>query len=517
MSRFSIYLVSSVAAIGGLLFGYDIGVVSGVLTMAHFKATFPGGPTFKGAIVSSLMAGCFLGALFTALFVDRIGRRYSLCIGALVFLLGGALQASATDFAQLYTGRSISGLSVGLFSVVVPLYQSEIAPRILRGRVVTLYQLAITIGISLSYWLNYFFSELPDNRQWRIPLSIQCIPAILLAIATMFLPDSPRWLVNKNRDAEAMRVLRLLMANAAEANQEYIQIKQNVRFEHTYVSDSYRTMFRKGPENLRRRMVLGVCLQVFQQLTGINSVMFFAPEIYRNIGFRTDSLALFATGISGIVNIVFTLPTFYLVDRWGRRPTLISGALLMCVSMAVVSGLLGSHSELRDTPAENTEATLLLDSPASEYASIIMLYLFVASFAYSWSTVTWLIPAEIFPQRIRGKANSVTSAANWAANWAIGQLSPLLMVNSEWAMYAIFAICCAAMGLFVYLFLPETKGKSLEEMDLIFGGDLKDGDLGLHHPATAAETIRHVQHLAPLSDRPINRVLPDSMSDDLRL
>ncbi|KAL1922112.1 uncharacterized protein VTP21DRAFT_10754 [Calcarisporiella thermophila] len=497
LSRILVHTIACFAAIGGFLFGYDIGVISGVLTMEYFKARFPSSPAVTGAIVSSLMAGCSVGALFSAFIADRIGRRVSIAFCSMLFIIGSALQGNAESFSQLYAGRVVAGLAVGALSMIVPLYQSEIAPKDLRGRLISLQQLAITVGIAVSFWINYFTQKLNDDRQWQIPLLIQCVPAAILTVGTMFLPYSPRWLVDQNRDIDALRVLNILRDTKEEARLEYEEIKQNVQFEQTFASKGYFELFSKGPENIRKRLLVGIAIQVFSQLTGINSIMYYAPEMFRNIGLQETSASLLATAINGIINVVFTIPAVLFVDRWGRRATLITGAVMMCLSMSIMGLLLGVYSKLEYSPQEDRNIVITTVTSV-KLTILISLYFFVANFAYSWGPGCWIYPAEIYPLRIRAKANSITTASNWITNWVIGQMVPIILNATTWGLYAVFALSCAVMGLVVHFFVPETKGKSLEEMDLVFGGELKNNELGLHHPKTAAATLQQVQHnLAP--------------------
>lgn len=471
-SKVYVYLCAALSAIGGLLFGYDIGVISGILTMKHFREEFPTGPVKEGTIVSSLLAGCFFGALISGYFADKIGRRFSILGGSLLFIVGSVLQATATTFVQLYFGRIIAGLSIGDLSMIVPLYQSEISPKEIRGRLVSLQQWSITIGIAISFWIDYFTERIDSPAQWRIPLWIQVVPAIILAVGTLFLPFSPRWLMDHDREEEAIVVLAKLRAggdkNAAVVQEEYLEIKDNVLFEREFAAKNYFELVKKGPENIRRRMILGIFIQIFQQLTGINAIMYYAPQIFLNAGLKENSSSLLATGINGLVNMLATIPAILWIDRWGRRPTLISGGIFMGISMLIIGLILAIDGHKYYEPGINKNS-VRLRSTSSSYAVIVFIYTFVASFAYSWGPTGWIYPAEIYPLRIRSKAMSVTTASNWLFNFLIGQIVPTMMDKITWGTYIIFGVFGIIMAISVLIFYPETKGKSLEEMDGLFG------------------------------------------------
>ncbi|CAJ0825815.1 9336_t:CDS:10 [Entrophospora sp. SA101] len=308
-----VYTIACFSAIGGFLFGYDIGVISGILPMKHFREIFPSGPAKEGSIVASLLAGCFAGALVSGYLADKISRKYSMLVGSLIFIIGGILQATTNTFAQLYVGRVISGISV---------------------------------GIAVSFWIDYGCEKISSDSQWRIPLGIQVIPAAILAVSTIFLPFSPRWLLDHDRDEEGLKVIADLRSNGdkSDANvlSEYNEIKENVRFEREFAAKSYHELVKKGPENIRRRMILGVVIQVFQQFTGINAILYYAPQIFVNAGLADNSSRLLATGINGVVNMLCTIPAIIWVDKWGRRPTFISGGFLMGCAMLIIGIILGA-------------------------------------------------------------------------------------------------------------------------------------------------------------------------------
>jgi sugar porter (SP) family MFS transporter len=468
-----IYAVSGFAAIGGFLFGYDIGVISGVIAIGQFSEYMTGSAALdsvtKATVVSILLAGCFVGALISGILADVFGRRWSIFGSSTFFILGAVLQAAATKLEMMYCGRVVSGLAIGSLSMMVPLYQSEIAPKEIRGRLISLQQWAITIGILISFWIDYGTSFMEGTASWRIPLGIQAAPAFILAIGMLFMPYSPRWLLDKDRDDDAWVVLARLHGNGDKSHplvqEEFNEIKESIRIEREETVRSYAELF-KG--TVLRRLILGVFIQIFQQLTGINSIMYYAPAIFQQAGLQSTSASLLATGINGVLNMLATIPAILYIDRWGRRWTLISGAAIMGGSMLIIGVIMASVGKTiyNDNGTKTVDLTGQL---GASYTIIVFIYIFVMAFAYSWGPIGWIYPSEIYPLRIRAKATSITTAANWLFNFVIGYITPLLMDSITWGVYILLMCFCVVMSISVYFFYPETKGKSLEEMEVIFG------------------------------------------------
>ncbi|CAF3758695.1 unnamed protein product [Rotaria socialis] len=474
---FQVYLTGGFAAIGGLLFGYDTGVISGVLTMSDFLLAF-GGPaavirgslpsSISGSIVGIMLVGCFLGALLAGPAGDRFSRKYSIVIFSLVFIVSAILQTGSFNLFMLLLSRFVAGISVGALSMLVPVYQSEIATKNIRGRLISLQQWAITIGIAISFWINYgtnvwFFGT---SAAWRIPLALQIVPALTLAVGILFFPFSPRWLMAVGRDSEALRVLsQIRSVSSIECLDEYNDIKNEIDLEREQAVRSYAQFFYPP---LRRRLILGVSIQILQQLTGINSVMYYAPEIFKQAGLNDQGASLLATGINGFVLIIATIPAILYIDKLGRRFILISGALLMTLSMLIMGGTMGVHGYTHFNETLDTVQVIIPNQTAS-YVIIFFVYVFVASFAFSWGPTAWVYCTEIFPLSMRSKGTSITTAANWATNCIVSFLVPALLESLTYGTYLIFGIFCIIMGTIIYLFYPETNGKSLEDMDLVFG------------------------------------------------
>jgi len=463
-------LTVAVSAIGGLLFGYDVGVINGVLVMDRFKNTFQWKYAYEeGFIVSSLQLGCFIGSLIASYFCDRFGRKWSILAGALIFCLGGGTQTLVSALVPLYVGRFIAGLAIGILSMAVPLYLAELSPKHLRGRFVAVQQLAITIGILVSFFITLACAGIPSNLAWRIPFGVQVVISALMAIGMFFLPRSPRWLLSKNLDEPAREGLAKIRGSSGpEVMREYDEMKASIVLEREIGSGTWKELF---VNRMWRRLIIGVMLQMFQQLTGINAVMYYATQILGKAGFVDLKAALLANAGTGVVNVLMTLPGIYLVDRIGRRILLISGAAMMSVSMTILGVVIAVYGP---------EYT----NHAAPFVCLLMMYIFTASFAPSWGPIGWIYPSEIYPLRIRAKAMSITTSSNWLFNFIIAQLVPDLMQAIDWGLYLVFASFALIMMLWVYFVLPETKGKSLEEIDHMFGQegvtDAREAELKKH-------------------------------------
>jgi len=297
-------------------------------------------------------------------------------------------------------------------------------------------------------------------------LALQIVPALVLAIGILFFPFSPRWLMTQDRDDEALEVLKYIRsASTVDVLDEYNDIKNEIDFERQQAIKSYAQFFYPP---LRRRLILGISIQVLQQLTGINSIMYYAPEIFKQAGLNDQRASLLATGINGIVIIVATVPAILYIDKLGRRFILISGAILMALSMLIIGGTMGVHGYTYVN--ETTGATnVIIPNRTASYVIICFVYIFVAAFAFSWGPTAWVYCTEIFPLSMRSKGTSITTAAQWGTNCIVSFLVPVFLESITYGTYLIFGGFCVFMGFVIYLFYPETKGKSLEDMDVVFG------------------------------------------------
>ncbi|WP_406690274.1 sugar porter family MFS transporter [Saccharopolyspora sp. ID03-671] len=431
--------VSAVAALGGLLFGYDIGVISGALLFIadDFALT----PLLEGVVTSALLLGAAIGALTGGRLCDRLGRRTTLLIAAGVFVLGALGSGMAADTWTLVAARLVLGLAVGAASLVVPLYIAEMTPARTRGALVSLNQLMVTIGILASYLIN---SALAPAEAWRWMLGLAGVPAVLLAVGMLFLPETPRWFLSKGREGAARAVLQRSRP-ASEVESELTEISQVLEQER----NQDRSLARLADPSVRPMLIVGIGLAIIQQITGINTIIYFAPSILQATGYGTSGAILSTVGV-GVVNVALTVVAIFLVDRIGRRPLVLMGI----GGMTITAGLLG--------------CVYLLPSlgGAAGYAALILIAAYVAFFAVSLGPVVWLMISEIFPLRIRGTAMSVSTVALWLTNVLVA-LTFLSMFTAmgPTTTFWIYALIGTAAWLFTYFLVPETKQRSLEQIE----------------------------------------------------
>jgi sugar porter (SP) family MFS transporter len=440
-------IAAAITATGGLLFGYDTGVISGALLFIR-QDFAPLSPFVEGIIVSTLLVGAVVGALSGGPLSDRVGRRPTALLAAVIFGLGALAVALAPSVAFIIFGRFLLGLGVGLASMIVPLYIAEIAPAERRGALVSLNQLMITIGILLSYIVGVIFTPIEG---WRYMFGVALIPALILGIGMFMLPESPRWLFEHGQIAKARTVLSR-SRSPEEVDQEFREMEEIKELEEEQARVSYKELL---APYVRPALIIGIGLAIFQQITGINTVIYYAPTILQNVGFSEGgAIAATAVGV-GLVNVGFTILAVRIIDRAGRRPLLIIGLIGMIISLA----LLGLVFALGAT------------SGAAGLLATVCLGLYIASFAISLGPVFWLMISEIYPLRIRGTAMSVASIANWGSNWLVALTFPVLLATFGGAgSFWLFAGLGIVAWFFVYFRVPETKGRSLEEIEASFRG-----------------------------------------------
>lgn len=460
-NKLYLVLITLIATTGGFLFGFDMAVISGALTFVQEQFALTA--VQEGWFVSSALIGCIIGVAISGEVSDRFGRRITMMAAGLLFFISAVGTAAAPEFGLLVTARLMGGMAVGIASNVVPLYISEIAPAHLRGRLVTCYQLAVTVGILIAYISNAVVLNLSENlinrelwpvveyifvdEIWRGMFGIETIPAILFFVGVIFIPESPRWLYNVQREEEGNSILkRVLGSEKADESRKEIQETLNEG------EGTYRELFKPG---LRKALLIGILLPVFSQFSGINAIIYYGPRILSEAGVDVGS-ALMSQILLGFANMMFTFIAVWKVDSLGRRPLYLFGTAGAAVCLMA------------------TGYFFLIGATGSIFL-LISVIAFLACFAFSIGPLKFVIASEIFPNRIRGRAMAISIMAMWIADTVVGQLTPMLLsVGGASSTFWFFGLFCVIAFLFIYKVVPETKGKSLEEIQQMWKNDLKN-------------------------------------------
>ncbi|EJD07134.1 sugar transporter [Fomitiporia mediterranea MF3/22] len=476
---FNVFAASFIA-IGSFLFGYDSGIIASVITMSHFKNFFhnPASPMI-GAVVSTFTGGCFFGAAASGWWNDRFGRKRTIQIGCIWALWGCAMQGGANNVATLLIGRIVAGVAIGCLSMTVPLYNTEIAPPKIRGFIVGLAQQMIGIGFVVANWVGYGSQFIDSNTSWRLPLSLQLIPAFLLLVGVNFLPYSPRWLLEKNRDDEARLVVyRLYGVNneeeKARADEEFAVMHDAIKAEMMVRSRNIRDLW-VTPAMVKR--TLAACgVQIFGQFTGINVINYYGPIMYETLGLSPGKTLL----VQGIYGAVGPITNFFFItlflDRIGRKRPLLFGAATFVCTFSILAAIVSSF------PPGATQ------NLAAQRAGIAMIFLTSIVFSLSFGPISWVLASEVFPTRTRALGTAVATCCNWAFNVLFSEVSPIGLAHSSSKFYILFVCLNAFSFVVIFAFFPETKGKSLEDMAEVFGDQVDPEEVLAKHGAT---TLAH--------------------------
>ena len=434
----SIYLVSFIAALAGLLFGFDTGIISGALLF--IDADFVLTTAMKELIVSSVLIGAMMGSLTSGRLSDRLGRRKVMLVIAALFFVGTLIAALAPVFQLVIMGRILIGFAIGIGSYAAPLYIAEAAPAKWRGGLVSLNQLAITIGILSSYIINFVFMD--TQHAWRWMFLVGIIPAVLLAVGMLFLPESPRWLIKRARLVEALATLKFLRSSD-DVKEEFKEIENSLKLKEASFGEIFSPW-------IRHVLFLGVFLGFLQQITGINTIIYYAPTIFKMAGFQDTSNALIATIGIGVVNVLATILAILLIDKLGRRPLLFFGLVGMSLSLLCLSFTFHRG----------------LDAQHLQYFAVASIFIYIISFACSMGAILWLMVSEIFPLEVRASAMSVAVFSCWFWNFVVSftflTLINFLGPSNTFLLYALMTL----LGLLAsYYFVPETRGVSLETIE----------------------------------------------------
>ncbi|KAI0106325.1 general substrate transporter [Hypoxylon sp. NC0597] len=460
-------MITAVATTDFLLFGYDQGVMSGIISAPAFTSDFPevkGDSTYEGFVVSIYAVGCFLGACFILSFGDHLGRRKSIFLGATVMIIGVIIQITAMPngsgggaTAQFIIGRCITGIGNGINTSTVPTYQAECSHSHNRGKLICIEGGNVAIGTLIAYWIDYGCTYGPHPFVWRFPIAFQCVFALVVIGLMTQLPESPRWLLTKDRVEEAATVLAALHGERRD--------DPDVQTQMAVITDAIRAsghaggvtpmsdLFTGGPTQHFRRLVLGASSQMMQQLSGCNAVIYYFPILFQTSIGTSHNLALLLGGVNMIVYSIFATTSWFAVERIGRRKLYLIGTVGQCLSMVLTFGALIPGTE------------------EAAKGAAVGLFTYIAFFGATWLPLPWLYPAEINPLKTRAKANATSTVSNWLWNFFIVMITPVLLSNtgqSGWGTYLFFAGLNAIFFPVIYFLYPETAGRTLEEIDVIF-------------------------------------------------
>ena len=437
--RAHVLLVASVAALGGLLFGYDTGVISGAILF--ITKDFALDPRLEAFTISVVLIGCMAGSVVAGSAADRVGRRSTLLAAGVIFFVGAIVSALTPNEAMLLAGRFVVGIGIGFSSVVAPLYISEVAPAASRGALVSLYQFAITVGILAAYLIDY---ALAGGGQWRWMLGLAVVPSAILFAGMLGMPESPRYFFKIGLAERARAELARIYGAAADAQHEEQSILDSLQTK----SAGFEAFAQPA---VRRALVIGISLAVLQQVTGINTVIYYGPQILQMAGIASASVSILAQSLVGGVNCAMTLIAIFFVDRIGRKPLLYAGLAGMFVALAALAFSF-AHPHL---------------SGALGTIALWSMMVYVGCFAFSLGPIVWLLISEIFPLRVRGLGMSLSTLANWVGNFLVSQFF-LTMVDrlGSPVTFSTYAVLCIVTILFVRAMVPETKQELLERISV---------------------------------------------------
>jgi sugar porter (SP) family MFS transporter len=491
VKNFKVFRIAAFACIGGVLYGYNQGMFSGVLAMPAFErhmGEYITNTTLKGWLTAILELGAWLGTLLSGFLAEVLSRKYGVLVACAVFILGVIIQATAitgVGHDAILAGRFITGMGVGSLAMIIPIYNSEVAPPEVRGALVATQQLAICFGIMISFWIDYgtnFIGGTDENQSdaaWLTPICLQLAPAVILFVGMIFMPFSPRWLIHHDREEEALKILsdlRGLPEDHELVRLEFLEIKSQSMFEKRSIALLFPHLQEQTAWNIFKlqfvaikklfqtramfkRVVIASVTMFFQQWTGINAVLYYAPSIFKQLGLDNTTTSLLATGVVGIVMFIATIPSVLWIDRVGRKPVLTIGAIGMATCHIIIAVIVAKNIDQWQNHA------------AAGWAAICMVWLFVVHFGYSWGPCAWIIVAEIWPLSTRPYGVALGASSNWMNNFIVGQVTPDMLKHITYGTYILFGLLTYMGAAFIWFFVPETKRLTLEEMDVIFGSE----------------------------------------------
>ncbi|OBT68260.1 hypothetical protein VE03_02339 [Pseudogymnoascus sp. 23342-1-I1] len=461
--------ISIVATNGFLLFGFDQGVMSGIITDPVFNDYFPAtkdNSTVQGITTGIYEIGCLFGAVFILCFGEWLGRRRSCIIGGWVMILGVVIQVCSftghLPFVQFMVGRTITGVGNGMNTSTIPTYQAECSKSSNRGLLICIEGATIAFGTMIAYWINYG-SQFSDNESvhWRWPIAFQILFGLFLSVVMVFLPESPRWLISRERYEEGESVLASL--HGKDTHHPEVQAQKAVIMDSLRAAGkgaSFSSLFTGGKSQHTRRMLVGSSAQLFQQIGGCNAVIYYLPVLLEESLGQTRKISLVVAAVNATCYAAFSTTSWFLIERVGRRALFLWGTVGQCLAMVITfATLIPSGIKQEETTAEAKQAAK---------GGVFGLFLFIIVFGATWLPLPWLYPAEVNPIKTRGKANAISTCTNWLFNFVVVMVTPIMISNIGWATYLVFAIINACFLPVIFFFYPETQGRSLEEIDIIF-------------------------------------------------
>ncbi|KAF3917547.1 hypothetical protein AA313_de0201666 [Arthrobotrys entomopaga] len=457
--------ISAICTVGFLLFGYDQGVMSGLITHPDFNDTFPAtkdNSTMQGLVTSLYEIGCLVGALFILFFGDVIGRKKGIMGGASIMIIGTIIQiTSFGSLGQFIAGRIITGVGNGMNTSSIPTYQAECASTKNRGLLICIQGGIIAFGTLIAYWLNFGVSSYAGSFGWRFPIAFQIVFGIIILLGMTFLPDSPRWLLSCGRDTEGTQVIAAISGHTVQSHET--QLQKRIILESIAASSTteisadgkaqvtpFSELITNGKTQHFRRMILGASSQLMQQVGGCNAVIYYFPILFQSSIGQSRHSSLIMGGVNMVVYSIFATASWFIIERVGRRKLFLWGTVGQMAGMIV------------------TFAGLIPGTPNAAKGAAAGLFIYIAAFGASWLPLPWLYPAEINPLRTRAKANAVSTCTNWAFNFLIVLVTPIMVDRIGWGTYLFFACVNACFLPIIYFWYPETRKRSLEEIDIIF-------------------------------------------------
>ncbi|XP_068645700.1 sugar transport protein 10-like [Aristolochia californica] len=461
-----------VAASGGLIFGYDLGVSGGVTSMDVFLEEFF--PSvfkkmkdasskenqyckFDSQLLTSFTSSLYIAGLVASFFASGVtrllGRKVSMLFGGLIFLIGTAINALAVNVAMLIIGRLLLGVGIGFANQSVPVYLSEMAPPQIRGALNIGFQLAITVGILAANFINYGTNKIKGNYGWRVSIALAAVPALIMTVGAVFLPDTPNSLIDRGQKEKARAMLQKI--RGSEHVEEEFQDLCDASEESRKVNNPWKNILERKN---RPQLIMAIAIPALQQLTGINVIMFYAPVLFKTLGFGDDA-SLMSAAITGVVNVVATFVSIYCVDRYGRRFLFLEGGTQMIISQIAVGTIIALKF--------GTGGTGTISKGEADFLLFCICF-YVAAFAWSWGPLGWLVPSEIFSLEVRSAGQAITVAVNFFFTFVIAQIFLVLLCHLKFGLFYFFAGFVAIATVFIYLLLPETRNVPIEEMSKVW-------------------------------------------------